>query len=133
VSAAAFGLTLLLAGAPAAASGPAPRIRVEPASFDFGRLLPWRTLHKQFLVRNFGTADLAISGVSTTCGCTAALLDRRSIKPGRAATLRVTFDTRDDRGKVTRSVLLESNDPAHPRLELKLEATVVEPEATRAR
>jgi hypothetical protein len=78
-------------------------------------------------VRNFGSADLEISGVSTTCGCTAALLDRKRIKPGRSATLRVSFDTRDERGKVSRSVLLESNDPAKPKLELKLEATVVPP------
>ena len=102
----------------------APRIAVDPAAFDFGPLRAGRKVHRQFAVKNFGAADLEIANVTTTCGCTAALLDRTTIKPGRSATLRVTFDTRDDRGKVTRRVLIESNDPARPRLELRLEATV---------
>ena len=114
---------LLLAPAPPRV----PRVAVEPASFDFGHLRPGHRVHRQFVVKNFGAADLEIASVTTTCGCTAALLDRKTIKPGRSATLRVTFDTRDDRGEVTRSVLIESNDPARPKLELKLEATVVEP------
>ena len=123
---AAFRALLLAAGAdaPAPAAARAPRIAVEPAAFDFGHLRPGHRVQRQFVVKNFGSAELEISGVSTTCGCTAALLDRKTIKPGRAATLRVTFDTRDDKGKVARSVLIESNDPARPKLELKLEATV---------
>jgi hypothetical protein len=108
-----------------AAAAPAPRIAVEPASFDFGRVVPQRTLHRQFQVRNFGSADLDIERVSTSCGCTAALLDNKVVKPGGSAALRVSFETRNYSGKVTRSVLIKSNDPAHPTVELKLEATVI--------
>ena len=120
-------LALLLAPGDAAAAAPAraPRIAVEPAAFDFGQLRPGHRVQRQFVVKNYGGADLEITNVATTCGCTAALLDRQTIKPGRSATLRVTFDTREDRGKVSRSVLVQSNDPARPRVELKLEATVV--------
>jgi hypothetical protein len=107
------------------AAGPAPRIAVEPVSFDFGRVVPQRTLHRQFQVRNFGSADLDIERVSTSCGCTAALLDSKVVKPGGSAALRVSFETRNYSGKVTRSVLIKSNDPAHPTVELKLEATVI--------
>ena len=125
----ALALALLLAAtdppAPTAPVTRAPRIAVDPAAFDFGQLRAGRKVHRQFAVKNFGAADLEIANVTTTCGCTAALLDRNTIRPGRSATLRVTFDTRDDRGKVTRSVLIESNDPARPKLELKLEATVL--------
>jgi hypothetical protein len=121
-------LALLLAAAPDTAAAPAraPRIAVEPASFDFGHLRPRHRVQRAFVVKNFGSADLQITNVSTTCGCTAALLDRQTLKPGRSATLRVTFDTRDDKGKVYRSVVLESNDPARPKVEVKLEATVIE-------
>jgi hypothetical protein len=107
-----------------AAAAPAPRIAVEPASFDFGRVVPQRTLHRQFSIRNFGSADLEVKQVSTTCGCTAALLDNKVVKPGGSAALRVSFETRNYSGKVTRSVLIKSNDPARPTVELKLEATV---------
>lgn len=109
---------------PAATAARAPRIAVEPDHFDFGRVVQERTLNKQFSIRNFGTADLTVERVSTTCGCTAALLDNKVIKPGGSAALRVTFDTRTYNGKVARSVLIKSNDPQRPTFELKIEATV---------
>ena len=122
----ALGLAVLLLAAevPVPATPGAPRIAVEPAAFDFGRVVPQRTLHRQFSVRNFGSADLDIERVTTSCGCTAALLDHKVVKPGGSAALRVSFETRNYTGKVTRSVLIKSNDPARPTLELKLEATV---------
>ena len=122
----ALGLAVLLlaAEAPVPAPPAAPRIAVEPAAFDFGRVVPQRTLHRQFSIRNFGSADLDVEKVTTTCGCTAALLDHKVVKPGGSAALRVSFETRNYSGKVTRSVLIKSNDPARPTLELKLEATV---------
>jgi hypothetical protein len=123
-AAAVFALLLLAPPAPAPTAADGPRLALEPAAFDFGRVLPQRTLSKQFAIRNFGSADLALEKVTTTCGCTAALLDEKVVKPGGRATLRVTFETRHYEGKVRRSVLIKSNDPQHPTTELKLEATV---------
>jgi hypothetical protein len=102
-----------------------PRIAVEPVSFDFGPALPNKTLHKEFSVRNFGTEDLVIEGVSTTCGCTAALSESKLIKPGSAAALRVSLETRSYSGLLERSVLLRSNDPVRKLLEVKVRALVV--------
>ena len=125
----ALALALLVAPpSPEPTAAPAPRLAVEPASFDFGRVLPERTLNREFSLRNFGSADLAIERVSTTCGCTAALLDDKVVKPGGRATLRVTLETRSYKGKIVRSVLIKSNDPRHPTTEIKLEATVAEEE-----
>jgi hypothetical protein len=116
------------APAPTTAPPPAPQMVVEPDHFDFGRLLPEKTVSKQFSIRNFGSADLTVDRISTTCGCTAALLDHKVIPPGGSAALRVTFETRNYNGKVARSVLIKTNDPKRPSLELKLQATVT-PEA----
>ena len=90
---AAFALMLCGLAAPLVAAGgeekkepeKAPRIAVEPMSFDFGKALQNKTLHKDFVVRNFGTADLEIKNLSTTCGCTAAMADSTvmSTAPGR--------------------------------------------------
>jgi len=110
-------------------TGPGPRIRVEPVAFDFGRAAQDKTLEKQFSIRNFGDKDLTIESVSTTCGCTAALLDEkdRVVKPGGTAPLRVTLETRAYRGRVVRSVMVRSNDAQTPLLEVKVEATVEAP------
>jgi hypothetical protein len=107
-------------------TGGGPRIRVEPAMFDFGRAAQSKTLEKQFSIRNFGDRDLTIESVSTTCGCTAALLDEkdRVLRPGGTAPLRVTLETRAYKGRVVRSVMVRSNDVETPLVEVKVEATV---------
>ena len=103
---------------------PAPRIRVEPESFDFGKALPGKVLRKEFTIRNFGEAPLLIEGVSTTCGCTAALSDDTRVAPGGTTLLRVTFETRSYAGRVERQVLVRSNDQKTPLLPVKVSATV---------
>ena len=103
----------------------APRIRVEPEGFDFGRTQRGKTLRKDFTLRNFGDAELVIEGVSTTCGCTAALAAESRVQPGGRTLLRVTFDTRTFSGKVERQVLVRSNDPKTPLVQVRVSATVV--------
>lgn len=114
----------LLAAPAAAQDAAAPRIRVEPASFDFGNALPDKTLRKDFTIRNFGDAALLVEGVSTTCGCTAAVPDARRVEPGGSTLLRVTFETRRYSGRVERRVAVRSNDPKTPVAEVRLSATV---------
>ena len=48
---------------------PGPRIRVEPESFDFGRVRPRSTLRKAFRLRNLGDRELVIERISKSCGC----------------------------------------------------------------
>ena len=122
----ALGATIIGADEKAAPKSPAPKISVEPQSFDFGNALPEKTLEKQFRIRNFGDADLVIDRITTTCGCTAGLLDDDSkvLKPGTSGQLRVRLQTRDYSGKVVRSVMVHSNDPAQELLEVKVEANV---------
>jgi hypothetical protein len=117
------------AGAAAAETRPAPVVHVEPAAFDFGRALPQRTLRKEFTLRNAGDAELVIEGVSTTCGCTAAIAGASRLAPGRTTPLTVTLETRDARGHMERRVIVRSNDPKTPLLELKVEVTVEPPPA----
>lgn len=102
----------------------APQIRVEPESFDFGKALPGKTLSKEFVIRNFGDAELVIENVSTTCGCTAAITAESRVKPGGSTQLRVSLETRSYSGKLERQVLVRSNDPKTPLVTLRLSTTV---------
>jgi hypothetical protein len=103
---------------------PAPRIVVEPMSFEFGTVRAGRAVQKEFLVRNHGRVDLVIHKIVSSCGCTAALTDSQTVKPGGSTPLRVTFTAPDEPGRLQKSVLLQTNDPVRPTLELKIEATV---------
>jgi len=117
-------LAVLGAGVPAFAE-PAPRIRVEPESFDFGRVLPRRTLRKEFRLLNLGEQPLQISEISKSCGCTRAVVGETTLDPGAATTLNVEVETRMARGRIEQRVIIRSNDPQTPLLEVKLTATVV--------
>jgi hypothetical protein len=112
------------AAAPRGAAEEGPRLRVEPASFDFGRALPEKTLRKEFTLRNLGDRELVIEGVSTTCGCTAAIAGEKRVAAGRSTPLTVTLETRHYRGRVERKVLVRSNDAKTPLLEIGVSATV---------
>jgi hypothetical protein len=119
----------LSAAVPAASAeqAKAPRIAVEPESFDFGKALPGKTLRKEFTLKNYGDAELVIERVSTTCGCTAALTSDKQVPPGGSTILRVTLETRSYSGRVERQVLVRSNDPKTPLLTVKVSATVEAP------
>jgi hypothetical protein len=129
---------LLLAGSAAApppaadpqATTPAggPRLVLEPEGFDFGRALPGKALTKEFSLRNTGSGPLVIEKLSSSCACTAFLLDEkdRRLEPGRSAALRVTFTTPRRPGRAVETVSVKSNDPERGVAEIKVEATVTE-------
>jgi uncharacterized protein DUF1573 len=112
------------AAAKATPAAPAPRIVIEPESFDFGKAQQEKTLVKEFRVRNLGAADLIIEDVVTTCGCTVAKDYAKVVKPGSSTPLRVELQTRNSFGKLARSVLVKSNDPSGRPVEVKVEAQV---------
>jgi len=104
---------------------PTPSIAVEPDQFDFGSVRQQSTVSKQFRIRNFGSGSLTIERISASCGCSAWQLEEGDIAPGQGSNLRVSLDTRDDVGRVERTVLVESNDPERPKLLIRLYATIV--------
>jgi hypothetical protein len=110
-------------------AGPdAPRIAVEPPSFDFGKVLPQKELSREFSIRNFGTQDLLVDSVTTSCGCTVtdpAPPVKMVLKPGASAPLKVKLTTPANPGRISKSVLVKSNDPERATFEIKLQATVV--------
>lgn len=115
------------AGRPQAAPD-GPRLVLEPAGFDFGRVLPGKRLTKEFSLRNMGTGPLVIEKLGSSCACTVFLLDEedRKLLPGRSAPLRVTLTTPRRAGRVVETVSITSNDPERGVAEVTVEAIVTE-------
>ncbi|HSF17762.1 MAG TPA: DUF1573 domain-containing protein [Vicinamibacteria bacterium] len=107
--------------------GTGPRMEVEPEGFDFGEAEQNQKLVHEFVVRNVGTQDLEIRRISTSCGCTAALVTERVVSPGEQTILKVTFETRRYRGRHERTVSLASNDPRRV-LQVRVQAFVLPPD-----
>jgi hypothetical protein len=101
---------------------------VEPPSFDFGTIKPGGVVQREFVLRNIGRADLVIEEIVSSCNCTAILEETpQTLKPGARTPMRVRLTAPPEAGKLQKSVLVKSNDPAQRTLEVKIEALVVRP------
>jgi hypothetical protein len=122
---------LVGADAPPASPSPAaaPRIVVEPASFDFGTVKPNGVVQREFVLRNIGRADLVIDSIVSSCGCAAVLDDetQRTLKAGARTTMRLRLTAPAEEGRLRKSILIKSNDPGQGSLEVRVEAVVAGP------
>jgi hypothetical protein len=76
-----------------------------------------------FTVKNTGAAPLDITSVRPTCGCTVANFDK-TIQPGGTGKVEAEVDTTAFSGPIAKSVLVFSNDPASPQVNLVIKAEV---------
>jgi hypothetical protein len=109
-------LALILGGVFLAACGPPPPdIALLPESADLGEVRNGEILTIEAEVLNNGGTPLKIEQISTTCGCTTADIEQRTIPAGSTATLTITFDSgahgSQFDGPIRRAVFLWTNDP----------------------
>ncbi len=105
-----------------------PELADKNYTYHFGDIPPDRKVERIFTIVNKGTKDLVIQDVSSSCGCTAALVDKDTIPPGGSADILVTYDPRvnKDQGRfITRKVRIRSNDPVVPLAEFTVTANVL--------
>lgn len=108
-------------------SGPQPRIVFESLVHNFGEAIGVEKVEHVFRFRNEGRADLLVDKVSTTCGCTAALISSKIVPPGGAGEISTAFTVGERQGKQIKHINVYTNDPVEPKLCLTLEGTVVPP------
>lgn len=95
--------------------------------FDWGNVekkdMP---LKHKFKIYNDGQDTLRIYSVKPSCGCTTAPLDREKIEPGGFAILDVTLNL-NNKGKVTKTIRISTNDPDNRQTTLSLKANILIP------
>jgi len=92
-------------------TGKGPKIRLDKDKMDFGKVKQGKVLTHIFKLVNEGDETLTIDRVRTTCGCTAVLVSKKEIPPGKEGELKVTFNTRGYAGKLSKYIYVDSNDP----------------------
>jgi hypothetical protein len=118
-------LTFRAAGAEEAPTAKiAPAIEFRETVYDAGESWQGETVSHVFSFTNSGNAELKISRVRSTCGCTASNLSSDTIAPGESGEIRASFNTRGYRGKKSQSIYVSSNDPGQPTVQLRIETTV---------
>lgn len=101
-----------------------PSISITPANIDFGRVGP-RGLDSSLVITNTGADTLILERPVTSCGCTAAMYDRRTVAPGERFEFRIGIDAKRKNGDVRTSITVKSNDPLKRSLLVPLHAIVV--------
>lgn len=104
-----------------------PDIAFSEELWDFGVIEQGEKATHVFEVKNLGGTELVISKVRPSCGCTAALLSSPEIAPGSSSQIKVTFNSSGFRGKVSKYIYVESNDPDEPLKKLTITANVEVP------
>jgi hypothetical protein len=112
---------------PAPAPAPVPAIRFDAPTHDFGRVVVGTVLHHTFTFTNTGAAPLHISDVRSSCGCTTSGAWTKQVAPGMAGSIPIEFHTVSFTGPVTKSIDVESDDPAQPSVVLTVTADVWRP------
>jgi len=114
-------------GRPVPPDQPQPDADVPIGEYDSGTIPPGPgNVSQVYYIKNTGTEPLEIRNVTTSCGCTRALLSSSVIPPGTRAELTAIFDPdyHDTAGPVKRVIWLETNDPDQPVVEVSFIANV---------
>jgi hypothetical protein len=101
----------------------APKIDVIPETRDAGTVAKGQVIDATFLIKNTGGSDLIITDARPGCGCTVASFDK-VIKAGEEGKVVSHVDTKTFSGPIAKSILLVSNDPDRPQINLFIKALV---------
>jgi hypothetical protein len=104
-----------------------PQADLSSGFFDFGTISSQAVVQRDFLLVNNGDAPLVIRKAHTTCGCTTANLTGSVISPGQASRITMVFNAGFHvvAGQtVRRGLIMTTNDPDHPELEIWVQASV---------
>jgi hypothetical protein len=108
-----------------------PKIKFKETVWDFGQVKQGAVLSHEFTLTNEGNATLVIQKVSTSCGCTAALVSADKIQPGKEGRIEVKFDTRGYGGKVRKLIYVDTNAAGGAHSQLEVAADVETPPSAR--
>lgn len=98
------------ATAPAAVANPdAPIMKFDKPLHDFGKIKAGEKVTYEFAFTNSGKSPLIISDAVATCGCTKPEWPKTPIKPGEAASIKVTFDSKGKMGLQDKMITITAN------------------------
>ncbi len=103
---------------------PQPRIVFQERLYDFGVSGPDEQIRHTFRFTNNGTGTLHVDGVTTDCGCTAALVSASEIPPGGTGEIKAVFKTNRLGGKQEKVITVYSDDPYEPEIDLVIRGII---------
>lgn len=114
--------------APLVTEGPAPKAVIDgELTHRFGTMSQETTGENLWKITNEGPGDLLLKKGPSTCSCTIVNFKNSEsavLKPKESTEIRLTWETRSNNGKFSKSASILTNDPEHPKLDFAVEGTV---------
>jgi len=101
-----------------------PVIHFKFLEHDYGTIYKKDNGDCTFEFKNTGKADLQLTNVSSSCGCTVPHWPKEPIPPGQTSTIKVSYNT-NSVGPINKKVFVDHN--AGERVTLSIKGNVVEP------
>ncbi|MBK6774112.1 MAG: DUF1573 domain-containing protein [Ignavibacteria bacterium] len=94
---------------------PEPVIKFDALNYDFGVVKQGENLEHVFKFTNDGEGALVITSVQPSCGCTGVVMDeKKEFAQGEEGEIKITFNTQGRQGMNSKTVTVNTNDPANP-------------------
>ncbi len=103
-----------------------PVMQFEQEHLDLGKIQQGKTPKGYFKLLNIGDEPLIINEIKASCGCTAAIVDKKQIAPGEKGKIEITVDTTGKELDIEKTITVKSNDSLRPEIILTL-SLIVEP------
>ena len=101
-----------------------PRIKFEKTIHDFGKIPEDKIFEYSFRFINEGDAALEIKDTESSCGCTEAAVDKKTIEPGQTGEIKTTLNPIGKRGKIKKTISVKTNDKTIQQVTLTVSAEV---------
>lgn len=103
-----------------------PKVTVDRTNVDLGVIYNGATKKARVVVKNSGKDTLKILGVYTSCGCTTVKQPKTTLTAGESDAVEVDFNSTGFRGKITKHITIQTNDPALPQVGITLVGDVID-------
>lgn len=102
-----------------------PRLVLKSLVYDYGTIKEdGGTVSCKFEFTNEGNADLLISSVRPSCGCTASEWTQTPIPPGGKGFIGATYDPLHRPGQFYKTITVSTNDPENANINLAIKGDV---------
>jgi hypothetical protein len=107
-----------------------PRFACSESIYNFGEVPKSRSVEHSFIVSNTGRKPLHIVKVTPSCGaCLSITITKNEIAPNESSVIKAVLDvSKLDKGKVAKSMLVETDDPNFHDVILYVAGTIIEHE-----
>ena len=101
-----------------------PNIVFAQTKYEGGTAIEGEKITYTYQFTNTGKADLEITDVKASCGCTASAPKDKVVKPGESSEIVATFNSKGRSGTQRKTITVRTNDPDQPVVQLSLSVQV---------